>query len=86
MKNIITTLTLLFTFSVFSQSNQELLSHYKKYYKQMQSQSDIQGVINALTHLNVLSPNQARKDTLATLYMNEFPIHPSAPEQTKERL
>jgi|TARA_B100001059_G_C17683929_1_gene501262 tetratricopeptide (TPR) repeat protein len=37
----------------------------------MQSQSDIQGVINALTHLNVLSPNQARKDTLATLYMNE---------------
>jgi len=71
MKNIITTLTLLFTFSIFSQSNQELLSHYKKYYKQMQSQSDIQGVINALTHLNVLSPNQARKDTLATLYMNE---------------
>jgi tetratricopeptide (TPR) repeat protein len=71
MKNIITTLALLISISAFSQSNQELLSHYQKYYKQMQSQSDIQGVINALTHLNILSPNQARKDTLATLYMNE---------------
>jgi len=71
MKNIITILALLISISVFSQSNQELLSHYQKYYKQMQSQSDIQGVINALTHLNVLSPNQARTDTLATLYMNE---------------
>jgi tetratricopeptide (TPR) repeat protein len=71
MKNIITILVLLISISAFSQSNQELLSHYQKYYKQMQSQSDIQGVINALTHLNILSPNQARKDTLATLYMNE---------------
>ena len=71
MKNFITTLALLISISAFSQSNQELLSHYQKYYKQMQSQSDIQGVINALTHLNILSPNQARTDTLATLYMNE---------------
>ena len=71
MKNIITILALLISISAFSQSNQELLSHYQKYYKQMQSQSDIQGVINALTHLNILSPNQARIDTLATLYMNE---------------
>ena len=71
MKNIITILALLISISSFSQSNQELLSHYQKYYKQMQSQSDIQGVINALTHLNILSPNQARTDTLATLYMNE---------------
>ena len=71
MKNIISIIVLLISISAFSQSNQELLSHYQKYYKQMQSQSDIQGVINALTHLNVLSPNQARTDTLATLYMNE---------------
>ena len=71
MKNIITILALLISISAFSQSNQELLSHYQKYYKQMQSQSDIQGVINASTHLNILSPNQARTDTLATLYMNE---------------
>ena len=68
MKNIITTLVLLISFSAFTQSNEELLSHYKKYYKQMQSQADIQGVINALTHLNVLEESQARKDTLATLY------------------
>ena len=71
MKNIITSLALLISFSAFTQSNGELLSHYKKYYKQMQSQADIQGVINALTHLNVLEESQARKDTLATLYMNE---------------
>ena len=71
MKTLLSTLILLCTLTSFSQSSQDLLSHYKKYYKQMQSQSDIQGVINALTHLNVLDPSQARKDTLATLYMNE---------------
>ena len=37
----------------------------------MKTQGDIQGVINALTHLNILSPNQARVDTLAVLYMND---------------
>ena len=37
----------------------------------MKSQGDVQGVINALTHLNILEPSQARKDTLATIYMNE---------------
>ena len=71
MKRIITLIALLITMSSSAQSNQELISHYQKYYKQMQSQADIQGVINALTHLNVLEPSQARKDTLATLYMNE---------------
>ena len=71
MKNIISSLLIMCTLSTFSQTNQELVSNYKKYYKQMQSQADIQGVINALTHLNVLEPSQARKDTLATLYMNE---------------
>jgi len=37
----------------------------------MKTQGDVQGVINALTHLSILSPDQARKDTLAVLYMNE---------------
>ena len=37
----------------------------------MRTQGDVQGVINALTHLNILSPSQARKDTLDVLYMNE---------------
>lgn len=71
MKNLIAILVFVFSMSLTAQPNQDLLSHYKKYYKQMQSQADIQGVINALTHLNILEPSQARKDTLATLYMNE---------------
>ena len=71
MKNLIAILVFVYSMSLTAQTNQDLLSHYKKYYKQMQSQADIQGVINALTHLNILEPSQARKDTLATLYMNE---------------
>tara|TARA_B100000524_G_scaffold269619_2_gene148318 strand:+ start:641 stop:1330 length:690 start_codon:yes stop_codon:yes gene_type:complete len=71
MKKATTSIILFCTLCAFSQSSQELLSHFKKYYKEMQSQADIQGVINALTHLNVLEPNNSRKDTLATLYMNE---------------
>jgi tetratricopeptide (TPR) repeat protein len=36
----------------------------------MRLQGDINGVINALTHLNVLSPNKERRDTLAYVYAN----------------
>ena len=57
--------------SLQAQESKNLLDHYSKYYKQMQSQGDIQGVINALTHLNIIDPNEKRKDTLAVLYMNE---------------
>ena len=57
--------------SSFAQSSTALLDHYKAYYKQMQKQGDVQGVINAMTHLLVLEPNVARQDTLAALYMNE---------------
>ncbi len=71
MKKFIIPIALIFSLGLTAQINQDLLSHYEKYYKQMQSQADIQGVINALTHLNILDPSQARKDTLATLYMNE---------------
>ena len=64
---------LLFSITSFSygQDNNSLLNHYKQYYEQMKSQGDIQGVINGLTHLNILDPSQARADTLAVLYMNE---------------
>ena len=55
----------------YSQDSNSLLNHYKQYYEQMKSQGDVQGVINGLTHLNVLDPSQARADTLAVLYMNE---------------
>ena len=71
MKRIITLLILFCTTITFSQSNQDLLSHYIKYKKQMQRQGDFQGVINAITHLNILEPNQARTDTLALIYMNQ---------------
>ena len=65
-------LLLFFTASLaYGQNDNSLLDHYKKYYEQMKSQGDIQGVINGLTHLNVLEPSQARADTLAVLYMNE---------------
>ena len=71
MKNFITIAIFIFTVSLQAQESKNLLDHYSKYYKQMQSQGDIQGVINALTHLNIIDPNENRKDTLAVLYMNE---------------
>ena len=37
----------------------------------MQKQGDVQGIINAMTHLLVLEPNVARQDTLAALYVKE---------------
>jgi len=65
-------LLLFFTATIaYGQNDNSLLDHYKKYYEQMKSQGDVQGVINGLTHLNVLEPSQARADTLAVLYMNE---------------
>ncbi len=71
MKHFLFLFTFLITYSTYSQTEKSMLNHYKEYYKQMRAQGDVQGVINALTHLNILSPNQARKDTLAVLYMNE---------------
>ncbi len=71
MKKLITTSIFLLAVSLQAQEPKNLLDHYSKYYKQMQSQGDIQGVINALTHLNIIDPNEKRKDTLAVLYMNE---------------
>lgn len=70
MKKVIGILLIVVAFQVSAQTNSELLKHYEAYYAQMKQQGDMQGVINALTHLNVLSPNQARLDTLAVLYMN----------------
>lgn len=54
-----------------AQTNSDLQKHYEAFYKEMRLQGDIDGVINALTHLNVLSPSQARKDTLAYIYAND---------------
>jgi len=56
-----------FSIQIQAQNQSTLLSHFKAYYDQMQQQGDIQGVINAMTHLVILEPNVKRKDTLAAL-------------------
>ena len=73
MKYLKYTILLAFCFSmqIQAQNQSTLVSHFKAYYAQMQQQGDIQGVINAMTHLVLLEPNVKRKDTLAALYMNE---------------
>jgi len=71
MKKLVGVLVFVFALQATAQDNSALIKHYEAFYKQMQSQGDVQGVINALTHLNVLSPNQGRIDTLAVLYMND---------------
>ena len=69
MKKIIVALTMLISATTFAQTNSDLKAHYEAFYKKMKAQGDVQGVINALTHLDVLEPSQARKDTLAYLYV-----------------
>lgn len=71
MKKLIIILFILSAGSVVAQNNSELLKHYKAFYQQMKSQGDVQGVINALTHINVLQPSVATRDTLAVYYMND---------------
>ena len=71
MRNLYILLLLSIASLSYSQDNSSLLDHYEKYYEQMKSQGDVQGVINGLTHLNILQPNEARKDTLALFYMND---------------
>lgn len=69
MKKLFGLVLLIVSFMMDAQTNSELLKHYEAYYKEMKAQGDTQGIINAITHLNVLSPSVARKDTLAYIYM-----------------
>lgn len=71
MKQITIAIVMLFSVSAFAQSNADMKKHYEAYYKQMKKQGDVQGIINAMTHLNILEPNVARQDTLAYLYLSE---------------
>lgn len=71
MKKLVLILTVFISVNSIAQTNEALLSHYESYYKEMKKQGDVQGVINGLTHLNIISPNVARKDTLAMIYMSE---------------
>lgn len=70
MKRLFVIIALMATTPFFAQSNTDLKTHFEKYYKEMKKQGDVNGVINALTHLNVVDPSQARRDTLAYVYMN----------------
>jgi tetratricopeptide (TPR) repeat protein len=71
MKQITIAIVMLFSVSVFAQSTTELKAHFETYYKEMKKQGDVRGIINAMTHLNILEPSVARKDTLAYLYLSE---------------
>ncbi|QRM88893.1 hypothetical protein FG167_06475 [Lacinutrix sp. WUR7] len=71
MKKLLFITLLSASYSLSAQNNSELKKHYEAYYKQMRTQGDVQGVINSLTHLNIIDPSVARKDTLAYIYMSE---------------
>jgi len=71
MKHLIIALLLVGSFQLQAQDNSALIKHYEAYYKQMKVQGDAQGIIDALTHLNIVKPLEARKDTLAYIYMSE---------------
>ena len=71
MKRFLTLILLVASLQLSAQSNDGLLKHFEAYYKEMKAQGDVQGIINAMTHLNVIAPSQARKDTLAYIYMSE---------------
>ena len=71
MKKIVILLIIMSSMGIMAQTKTELKKHFEAYYAQMKKQGDIQGIINAMTHLDVLEPSQARKDTLGYLYVSE---------------
>ena len=71
MKKIFLLLIMLSSLGITAQTKSELKKHFEAYYAQMKKQGDVQGIINAMTHLDVLEPSQARKDTLAYIYVSE---------------
>ncbi|WP_111308987.1 hypothetical protein [Confluentibacter sediminis] len=71
MKQLLLLVLLISGIQLGAQSNSELIKHFEAYSKQMRAQGDVQGIIEGMTHLNVLSPSIARTDTLAYIYMTE---------------
>ena len=78
MKKILLCLLVLVSFTTIqaqkkkkeaSSFKSELTSHYENYYKTMLQNNDLDGAIQALNHLIILNPSQARKDTLAYMYL-----------------
>ena len=70
MKRIVLFFLLATGLTTYSQSDENLLKHYEAFYNEMRLQGDVNGVISALTHLNVIAPDKARRDTLAYVYAN----------------
>lgn len=70
MKRVLFVLVMTLSFLGTAQTKTELQKHYEAFYKEMRIQNDVNGVINAITHLNVIAPSQKRKDTLAYIYAN----------------
>jgi len=70
MNKLATLLLFSMCFTATAQNNSDLQKHYEAFYQEMRQQGDVDGVINALTHLNILSPSKERKDTLAYVYAN----------------
>ncbi|MFI2741884.1 hypothetical protein ACG2LH_04025 [Zhouia sp. PK063] len=70
MKKLLIAVCLCTGVSAFAQTNTSLLDHYKAFYKEMKAHGDVRGAIDALTHIDVLAPSQANKDTLAYYYAN----------------
>ena len=71
MRNILLVSVLAFGTMGTAQTKTELQKHYEDFYREMRLQGDVNGVINAITHLNILSPSKERKDTLAYIYAND---------------
>ncbi|MEB8328002.1 hypothetical protein OO009_01435 [Flavobacteriaceae bacterium KMM 6897] len=71
MKRIIFVLIFVLGYIGSAQTTSELQKHYEAFYNEMKLQGDVDGVINALTHLNVMSPSIQRRDTLAYVYAND---------------
>jgi len=70
MKRILFVLVVIVSVYCNAQTKSEMQQHYEAFYNEMRLQGDVNGVIHALTHLNVLSPDKARRDTLAYVYAN----------------
>lgn len=71
MKHFFCIVFTLVGFSAIAQTSPELKKHFETYYELMKSQGDVQGIVNAMTHLEVIAPSQARRDTLAYIYVSE---------------
>ncbi|MEJ6546601.1 MAG: tetratricopeptide (TPR) repeat protein [Arcticibacterium sp.] len=68
MKKLLLAALLFSALGLKAQQSSDLQKHYEAFYKQMRVQADVNGVVQALTHLNVLEPTIARRDTLAYVY------------------